>query len=131
MNLSSAGAISGTPTTASASSFTVTATDSATPPQTKTQGLSITVNPVLSITTTSLPSGTVATAYSQNILTSGGTLPIAWSVSTGTLPAGLTLAGNASGVRSSFRHAHGLWQLHFHGHGDGFQHSANRVSVSS
>jgi hypothetical protein len=98
LNLSTSGTISGSPTAAGTSNFTVSATDSSTPPQTKTQGLSITVNPVLSITTTTLPSGTVATAYSQNILTSGGTLPISWSVSTGTLPAGLTLAGNASGA---------------------------------
>jgi hypothetical protein len=98
LGLSSSGQISGLPTTAGTSSFTVAATDSSTPPQTKTQGLSITVNPVLSITTTSLPSGTVATAYSQNILTNGGTLPITWSVPPNTLPPGLTLQGNASGA---------------------------------
>jgi hypothetical protein len=98
LNLSGTGAITGLPTTAGTSSFTVAATDSSTPPQTKTQGLSITVNPVLSITTTSLPSGTVGTAYSQNILTNGGTLPITWSVPANTLPPGLTLQGNASGA---------------------------------
>jgi hypothetical protein len=98
LGLSSSGQISGLPTTAGTSSFTVSATDSSTPPQTKTQGLSITINPPLSITTTTLPSGTVATAYSQNIATSGGTLPIAWSVTSGSLPTGLTLAAGANGV---------------------------------
>ena len=98
LNLSASGAISGTPTAAGTSSFTVSASDSSTPPQTKTQALSITINPPLSITTTSLPAGTVAIAYSQNIQTSGGTLPITWNLTAGTLPAGLTLAGNASGV---------------------------------
>ena len=58
----------------------------------------LTVMAPLSITTTSLPNGTVATAYSQNILTNGGTLPITWSVPANTLPPGLTLQGNASGV---------------------------------
>ena len=98
LNLSASGTISGTPTAAGTSNFTVSASDSSTPPQTKTQALSITINPALSITTTSLPAGTVATTYSQNIQTSGGTLPITWNVTAGTLPAGLTLAGNASGV---------------------------------
>jgi len=98
LNLSGSGTISGTPTAAGTSSFTVSASDSSTPPQTKTQALSITINPALSIITTSLPAGTVATAYSQNIQTSGGTLPITWTVTAGTLPAGLTLAGNANGV---------------------------------
>ena len=98
LNLSSAGVISGTPTTSGSTSFTVSATDSSTPPQTKTQALSIVISPALSITTTSLPAGTVAIAYSQNIETSGGTLPIIWSVTAGSLPAGLTLAGNSMGV---------------------------------
>jgi hypothetical protein len=98
LNLGASGTISGSPSTAGTSNFTVSATDSSTPPQTKTQALSMVINPALSITTTSLPAGTVATAYSQNIQTSGGTLPIAWSVTAGTLPAGLTLAGNSGGV---------------------------------
>jgi len=98
LNLSTSGTISGTPTTAGAANFTVSATDSSSPPQTKTQALSITVNPVLSITTTSLPSGTLATSYGQSIATSGGTLPITWSISSGSLPAGLTLASGAKGV---------------------------------
>ena len=98
LTLSTSGKISGTPTATGKASFTVSATDSGTPPQTKTQALSITINQPLSITTTSLPGGTVATAYSQNIQTSGGTLPVTWSVSTGSLPAGLALTNGANGV---------------------------------
>jgi hypothetical protein len=90
--------ISGTPTTVGASNFTVSATDSSTPPQTKTQALTIVISPALSITTTSLPDGTLGTAYSESIQTSGGTLPFTWSVTSGSLPAGLTLAGNSTGV---------------------------------
>ncbi len=46
------------------------------------------------ITTTSLPNGTVGTAYSQSLSASGAT-PIVWSVTAGTLPNGLTLSGAA------------------------------------
>lgn len=51
------------------------------------------------LTTASLPSGTVGSAYSAGLTASGGTLPYTWSVTSGTLPAGLTLT-SASGVIS-------------------------------
>ena len=44
------------------------------------------------ITTASLPNGTVGTAYSQT-LTATGETPITWSIDSGTLPTGLSLAG--------------------------------------
>ncbi len=95
----STGVISGIPAAAATTSFTVTATDSGNPQQTKNQLLSITVNPVLSITTTTLPSSTVGASYSQNIQTNGGTLPVKWSVTGGSLPPGLKLQGQGtSGV---------------------------------
>jgi hypothetical protein len=88
------GQISGVPTTSGTSAFTVTVTDSATPtPQTKARQFSILVNAVLSVSTASLPNGTVGTSYSQQLQSSGGTAPITWSVTLGTLPAGLTLNG--------------------------------------
>jgi hypothetical protein len=94
------GQISGVPTTSGTSAFTVTATDSATPtPQTKSKQFSVLVNPVLSISTASLPNGTVGTAYSQQLQSSGGTAPITWSVTLGTLPVGLTL-NSGTGVIS-------------------------------
>lgn len=95
---SSTGAISGTPTTAATSDFTVTATDSATPtPQTASKPLSITVNPApLAVTTTSLPDGTVSTAYNQTLTATGGTPPYTWSVTSGSLPASLTLSSSGS-----------------------------------
>jgi len=62
---------------------------------TANQALSIVVAPAtvspLSITTTSLSGGTVGSAYSAALAATGGTTPYTWSVSTGTLPAGLTL----------------------------------------
>ena len=48
----------------------------------------------LAITTTTLPTGVVATAYSSTLAASGGTKPYAWTRTAGALPSGLTL--NAS-----------------------------------
>jgi len=53
----------------------------------------------LSVSTTTLPNGTVGVAYSQTLAATGGTSPYTWAVTVGTLPAGLTLAG-ATGVIS-------------------------------
>lgn len=53
----------------------------------------------LSISPTTMPNGTVGVAYSQAMTTSGGTPSYTWSISAGTLPAGLTLAP-ATGVIS-------------------------------
>ncbi len=100
LSLSGAGVISGTPTTAGASSFTVQVADSAPTPLTAMAPLSITVTVApLSITTTSLPGGMVNTAYSASVMAAGGILPYNWSVSAGSLPAGLFL-DSASGIIS-------------------------------
>jgi len=50
-------------------------------------------DPDPTITTGSLPNGTVGTAYTAT-LAATGTTPITWSRDSGTLPAGLTLSGN-------------------------------------
>jgi hypothetical protein len=100
LGLSASGVISGTPTaTASATSLTFKVTDSSQPAQTNSATLSLTITgaaPV--ITTTSLPSGQVGTAYSSSLAATGGTLPYTWTQTAGTLPAGLGLS--ASGVIS-------------------------------
>jgi Putative Ig domain len=88
----STGAITGAPTAAGISNFTVKATDSSTPTkQTATANLSITVNAALTITTTALPGGSVGTAYSTTLAASGGVTPYTWSITSGSLPAGLSL----------------------------------------
>lgn len=46
--------------------------------------------PDLAISTTSVPNGTVGTAYSETLAATGGTAPYGWQV-TGPLPSGLTL----------------------------------------
>ena len=54
-------------------------------------GVSTTI-PVLSVSTLALSNGTVGTATTQTLAASGGAAPYVWSVTTGTLPAGLTLS---------------------------------------
>jgi hypothetical protein len=45
-----------------------------------------------------MPAGTIGSAYSQTLTSSGGTTPLAWSLLSGSLPPGLTLS--SSGVIS-------------------------------
>ncbi len=98
LTLSSAGLISGTPTVAGTDTFTVTATDTAN--DTATQSYTVTVNGPITFITTSLPNATVDTAYSQQVVTTGGVAPLTFAVTTGSLPAGLSLssAGLISGT---------------------------------
>jgi Putative Ig domain len=100
LTLSMAGVVSGTPTAAGTFSFTAKVTDASS--HTAAASLQVTINPAtLSITTTSpLGSGQVGAAYSATLQASGGTAPYNWSVSSGTLPGGLTLsmAGVVSGT---------------------------------
>lgn len=91
------GAITGTPKATGVSSFTVKVTDSAA--ATATANLSITINADLAITTTSLPAGSVSTAYSQTVAASGGVQPYAWSITSGSLPDGLSI-NSGSGIIS-------------------------------
>ena len=91
LTLSPGGQISGTPTMAGTFGFIVQVVDSETPSMMATKSLSITINPQLAVTTTTLPDGTVGTAYSATLASTGGTTPVTWAVTTGTLPASLTL----------------------------------------
>jgi hypothetical protein len=102
--LSSSGVLSGTPAAPGSSTFTVQATDSASTPQTVTAPLTLVIGvATLAVTTTSLPSGKVGTAYSAQLMASGGVPPYAWSVNAGSLPAGMALgtAGLLSGTPGS------------------------------
>ncbi len=96
----SSGAITGTPTaTVTNSSLTFKVTDSGTPAQSAPQTLTITIAPAaLAITTTSLPSGQVNVAYGTTLAASGGTKPFTWSITSGTLPAGLNLNASTGAI---------------------------------
>jgi hypothetical protein len=86
------GAISGTPTAYGLVSFTVQATDSASPAATVEQALSINVVPApLAITTAGLPNAVSTVLYRQTLAASGGATPYTWSVTYGALPTGLSL----------------------------------------
>ena len=93
------GIIHGTPTIATTSTITVQVTDSN--GLTGTQDLSITIAAVPTITTTSpLPNGEVGIAYSETVEASGGSSTYTtWSITSGTLPGGLSL-GSSTGVIS-------------------------------
>ena len=101
------GKISGTPTSAGQSSFTVKVTDSSSPQKSATQALSISITASVTplvIATGSLPAGNTGITYSSTLAASGGTKPYSWSIISGALPAGLTLtaaSGKISGTPSS------------------------------
>ena len=94
---SATGAITGTPTGATgATSFSVKVVDSSTAgAMSATQEFSIAVNPAatVSITTSSLLNPLVGELYNQSLEYSLGsaTLPLTWSLASGTLPTGLAL----------------------------------------
>ncbi|MDR1537162.1 MAG: S-layer homology domain-containing protein [Clostridiales bacterium] len=90
----SSGLISGTPSAAGSSTFSIKAMNSA---GSDAVELSIIVSPAASapeITTASLPAGTVGESYSQT-LQATGTAPISWSLDGGSLPQGLELSGSS------------------------------------
>ena len=98
LTLTSAGLLAGTPTAAGTSAVTIRGTDAngcfatiaftmviaAAPPPPP-------VCPVITLTPTTLPGGTVGVAFNQTIAGNGGAAPYTFGVTSGTLPAGLTL----------------------------------------
>ncbi len=86
----STGALAGTPTAAGTFNFTVTATDANTFTGSRAYSLAV-APPVIAITPTTLPDGTVATTYSQSVSAGGGIAPYTYAITSGALPAGVTL----------------------------------------
>lgn len=85
------GILSGKPTIASSNTFTVKVTDSLS--HTATAAFTLKMNPDLAITTTAIKEGYAGTVYSQQLTAAGGSgSGYVWSISIGTLPAGLTLS---------------------------------------
>jgi lysophospholipase L1-like esterase len=88
------GAITGTPSAAGTSTFTIRATGTGTAD--KSYSITVVASPVW--VTTTLPAPVVGVAYSTTLSASGST-PISFSLATGTLPPGLALsAGVLSGT---------------------------------
>lgn len=92
--LSTAGALTGTPTTAGTSTFTVTVTDASKPVNTASATLSITITPMV-VKTTAF-TDPVQKAFAGKLLTSGGKATFVWSLVSGTLPPGIKLASTGA-----------------------------------
>ncbi len=92
ISMTSSGTLSGTPTTSGAVNISVQVTDSQKPiPAVASTGLTLKVNDVLALTTTTLPNASVNIPYQQSLTATGGSTPYKWSITSGSLPAGLTL----------------------------------------
>jgi hypothetical protein len=89
ITLTSAGVLAGTPTTAGSYPFTVNVIDQNN--GIATTSITLVVTAGLTLTFPAPPSGTVGTAYTDTLTAAGGTAPYTWSVSAGSLPAGITL----------------------------------------
>ncbi|MXV17052.1 YDG domain-containing protein [Hufsiella ginkgonis] len=99
LSLASDGTLSGTPTAGGNFSFIVTAIDNSTGtgPFAGSRAYSLTVNaPTVALSPSTLPNATQGTSYSQTISASGGTQPYSFSITSGALPAGITLATNGT-----------------------------------
>ncbi len=96
---SSTGKISGTPSAAALFQFTVQVTDHDSPVQTAIQNVNLRVSSVLlKIINDTLPDGAMNLPYSGNPLAEGGKPPYSWTVKSGSLPAGLTLAPTTGAI---------------------------------
>ncbi|MGY4882085.1 autotransporter domain-containing protein [Xanthomonas citri pv. eucalyptorum] len=95
---SSSGALSGTTTSVGSFSFTVTATDSTSgTPSQGTRGYTLNIAaPTIAVAPSTVPTATRGTAYSQTLNASGGTAAYTYAITSGALPAGITLASNGT-----------------------------------
>jgi hypothetical protein len=114
LRLASTGSIAGTPSVAGVYSFTLRATDSGDSPITASQQYQLTILPgnssgavgapnaaivpggapkgsALQMPAKQMPDGQVNESYSAAVTVVGGLRPYAWTLSSGALPAGLTL----------------------------------------
>ncbi len=83
------GVLTGTPTTAGSTTFTVTATDADQVSAAHTYTIGVSADPT--ITTSTVAAGDSGSAYSQSLASSGGTGTLTWAILSGSLPLGLTL----------------------------------------
>jgi Putative Ig domain/GDSL-like Lipase/Acylhydrolase family len=90
------GYLYGTPTKKGKGSLTVTVTDSATPAAStvkRTVTFSVVNAPKLKIATKKLPAAAHGVYYQQQVVASGGSPPLNWSLSSGSLPPGMAQSG--------------------------------------
>jgi large repetitive protein len=88
--------LAGTPTTAATDSFVVEVTGCAGAVSRVSYKVVIDATAGPTITTSSLPNGTVDTAYSGVIQASGSCTPYKWAIASGALPAGITAEASST-----------------------------------
>ncbi|WP_017170831.1 putative Ig domain-containing protein, partial [Xanthomonas phaseoli] len=95
---SSSGTLSGTTTSVGSFNFSVTATDSTSgTPSQGTRGYTLNIAaPTIALAPATVPTATRGTAYSQTLTASGGTAAYTYAITSGALPAGITLASNGT-----------------------------------
>jgi len=91
ISLSGSGALSGTPASSGSFPFTAKVADGS--GNMAMQALALQINVPLRVTTAALPNGAPGLAYSQTLTATGGWGAYAWTVSSGSLPAGIALSG--------------------------------------
>ncbi len=97
---SSNGLFSGATDIVGTTPLIITITDSSTPAKSVATNVTLTVLAPLAITTTSFPNGVVGAPYNSPIVTTGGTLPVSFSVATASFPPGLTITQPAPGTQT-------------------------------
>ncbi|MES2596506.1 MAG: putative Ig domain-containing protein, partial [Verrucomicrobiota bacterium] len=99
LTLNASGSITGTPTSANGTGVPITIQARDSYGCTGSRAYTLQVCSAMTVSPSTLPGGTVAIAYSQTMSASGGAPPYLFTVSSGSLPGGLTL-DNATGVIS-------------------------------
>ena len=82
------------PSVAAETVVTITAASVDFPKQSAT--LTVKIEPPPVITTTSLPTATLNASYTAPVTATGGVPPLAWTIASGTLPAGLSLGSSST-----------------------------------
>ncbi|MFO0724902.1 MAG: CARDB domain-containing protein [Myxococcota bacterium] len=102
LSLSSAGLITGIPTTVGTATISVTLSDGAST-ATRDMLLDVRSNTALLMNPVALDNGTYQTPYSADLSASGGVPPYTWTIESGSLPAGVTVntSGHLGGTPTS------------------------------
>ena len=102
LTLSSAGVLSGTPTTVGIFNFTISVMDGNQCPGSRAYSISITGCPVITVAPPTLPNGVVGTHYNQTVSATGGASPYTFDVQSGALPPGLGLNSGTGLISGPF-----------------------------
>ncbi len=103
------GLLDGIPTNSGTFNFTVQVSDQS--GNTTNKNFSLTINPALQITTSSLPNGTNGVAYNAQLQASGGLQPYSWSLSGGSPPLPTFLNLNSDGSITGTPNTNGTFQF--------------------